>query len=823
MPDPSAIQSPRAAAFSQQPDPSDEEGLFVQGFSDLAYKALGKSQPGLMQDVITFRVLEKDIQNGEAVGTFIVKHSGEMLFIPIVLVDNNVKPLDLFYSRSRDRYFPLTAEWLREASTASVSRLGLSVDPPKNLSTDVDIRSLVVPPITGRYSYASDEAWLPFSQLRRELPSHGPAFLKGLSRLPDLTKTAVARGLAKLPKVASILVEQYGVSSLKDALAPRQAKVAATEAPMKHDVFLATASTPLQEMHRELGPDETAHAYSRIRKHGFYIADRREKHNELTGLSETTLKLEEPKASGLYRVYMTDGKARTVLVVPDPKSIHRDDGDAGRRLIWARRKEDMFLVLFPDGKYAMVTQLLAEPIDASQDDVDAFIERRAKPAPTETGYGVLISRNHLSTVATRPERAREITTSGGRTTFKLSGCHTVSKVKGRLGSMVKPQGQDAIMIGDDYVWWPCDDAYMMESDFLMDSRQIWALIESGAEKTGSLRVIARMNMEGNYLLGHNRVEAKPLQAVVKLASAYGISIADATSVLSGVKNRAPISFWVKKAEGEAPPQGADPNAPPPGPQGPGVPQAPPPPPTGLDLAIAEQMQAIQSQINALQQQAQTLSAVQQRAQGIDAGGGAAASPQGMTASMGMPPVQVMGAPPMAPPQGAPQGAPQGDPSQGMPPQGDPSQGMPPGGDPSQGMQQGMDPNAPPPPPPPVMSETPTPDTIANQISPAFLNDAAVLNDPQVFDAAAVATFAKPKALAEIFQNYGASLEDALDKLGRSLLLVYTQTRDIRAKLGDEAHRLLEQRIRDVFQGMGSALILLNNSSSQLSPSHNPSS
>jgi hypothetical protein len=116
-----------------------------------------------------------------------------------------------------------------------------------------------------------------------------------------------------------------------------------------------------------------------------------------------------------------------------------------------------------------------------------------------------------------------------------------------------------------------------------------------------------------------------------------------------------------------------------------------------------------------------------------------------------------------------------------------------------------------------MTEAPSPETIAGQISPAFLNDAAMLGDPQVFDAAAVATFAKPKAVAEIFQNYGATLDEALDKLGRSLLLIYTQTRDIRSKLGDEAHRVMEQRIRDVFQGLGSALTLLNRNSTQLSP------
>jgi hypothetical protein len=115
----------------------------------------------------------------------------------------------------------------------------------------------------------------------------------------------------------------------------------------------------------------------------------------------------------------------------------------------------------------------------------------------------------------------------------------------------------------------------------------------------------------------------------------------------------------------------------------------------------------------------------------------------------------------------------------------------------------------------MMQEPPTPDTIAQQINPQFLNDAALLADPHVFDAAAVATFAKPRALREIFLNYAPTLDNALDKMGRSLLLLYTQTRDIREKIGDEAQRDLEEKIRNTFKGLGESLILIQQSGEQL--------
>lgn len=120
--------------------------------------------------------------------------------------------------------------------------------------------------------------------------------------------------------------------------------------------------------------------------------------------------------------------------------------------------------------------------------------------------------------------------------------------------------------------------------------------------------------------------------------------------------------------------------------------------------------------------------------------------------------------------------------------------------------------------PPMMTEAPTPENIAEQINPKFLNDASLLGDLQVFDAAAIATLAKPRALREIFQNYAPALDVALDKLGRALILLYTQTRDIRTRLGDEAHQDMVERTRDVFQGLGALILKLREHGDQLTPS-----
>lgn len=119
---------------------------------------------------------------------------------------------------------------------------------------------------------------------------------------------------------------------------------------------------------------------------------------------------------------------------------------------------------------------------------------------------------------------------------------------------------------------------------------------------------------------------------------------------------------------------------------------------------------------------------------------------------------------------------------------------------------------------PVMTDPPTPENIAGQVSPQFLEDAQVLGDPSIFDASAIAAFSQPRALQEIFKNYAPVLDNALDKLGRALVLIYTQSRDIRDKLGDEALRTLEQKTRNVFREMGATLRLFSEHGEQVDDS-----
>jgi hypothetical protein len=160
---------------------------------------------------------------------------------------------------------------------------------------------------------------------------------------------------------------------------------------------------------------------------------------------------------------------------------------------------------------------------------------------------------------------------------------------------------------------------------------------------------------------------------------------------------------------------------------------------------------------------------------------------------------------------------QGAPMQG----GDPNAMAMQGGDPNAMAMQGGDPNAmggqPAPMPQPVMPKEPNPALFAEQVAPQFLDQAMELDQDGVFDASAVASLANVRSIRALLQNYTPSLDNALDRLGRTLLLLYVKSKQIRERIGEEAYISLEQVVRDVFRMLGAAVLSLEQYGDQLLP------
>jgi TolA-binding protein len=313
-------------------------------------------------------------------------------------------------------------------------------------------------------------------------------------------------------------------------------------------------------------------------------------------------------------------------------------------------------------------------------------------------------------------------------------------------------------------------------------------------------------------------------ALHKVASDYAIPVEDALGVLKDAQiyGRSSASVLdskrlrlVKEAVDKMAQAPMDPSMqqqmpPPPPPQMPqqmpgmdpnmaGMQPPPPPALSPTDLAISEavqglqqqnqmQMQQNQSQMEMLQQQMQmqqqstqqlvsVLQGIQQRAQQISGATG------------GQIPEGAAGAPAMAAQALAP------------PPQAGEE-----------------------PPPMPMMAEEPfSAETVANQINPEMVDQAADLQDQGVFDTAAIAMLSGVSALQDTVANYIPNLETALDNLGRVLLTLQMKEPETKEAIGEESFVDLEDTLRSVFKSMGDAILLIshNAQSAKLNAQQSP--
>ncbi len=95
--------------------------LFEQGFSQMAYNVLMSKLPDIVGDVVTFKILDTDAESGLGVGAFVVMRNDNPLYIPVVMSDNNIKPLELVYHKALNIFLPLSNRWLDEIDKTSLT------------------------------------------------------------------------------------------------------------------------------------------------------------------------------------------------------------------------------------------------------------------------------------------------------------------------------------------------------------------------------------------------------------------------------------------------------------------------------------------------------------------------------------------------------------------------------------------------------------------------------------------------------------------------------------------------------------------------------
>jgi hypothetical protein len=840
--------SPRTQAFSAVPSGDDENRMFEDGFNQMAYSALVAKFPDLIENIVTFKVLDTDVGTGSGVGAFVMQHNNDTVYIPVVLADNQLKPLDMFYHKNLNVFLPLSNEWLDEVSQLTLDEMGETVTPPKTLRRDVDIRNLVIPPTTGRYAYASappttmEEDLLQMLRHSQEKTAEvKPVLLDFLRKAPDQVKVAFNNTLRQNQKLATQVVQMYGLDALCSAL-----KVASATNRKGGALYLVDRDSPEGEF-KDIFGDRSAEAFQRVLREGYAYKEGRQGLDKAVQV-QTRLELHTPSKSGFYHVFDKDGTVHHAFVLHNPRHLdghYEPEGRHGKRhdTLSHGQHEKGYVVVMNGGKWTRCCELIGELLDGGpmakkSDCFNKLLMGDKGDTPTAGSRGMFVQKTGQGFVGTEPFRVKTVSTdSKGVRRITTDGFPDLTlvtdKTAARMG-MHQPKGTNLMYIPVDARFVKLDDRESYDTDLLRTPTEVSRWFYDKFEGMG-----ARSVMLKNAGIGHASINGEPgmppVQAMKEAALRYNIHFSAAENLVKqamevegkGVKAfiltpamnekvaQTPMMDPSSQMQGAPPPGGAPPMDP--AMQG-AAPAAPPPPPSPLDIAMGEaqtqiqqQMMDLEQQAMALQGQVQTLQMVGQRAMEI-AGGGAPVVGQGA------PPMPPGGAPPPQDPMAAGAGGmPQGG-GAAPPPGGDPMAGGM-GGAPAPGGMGGMtgqEQMAPMGPGAMMATETPSASEIQNQVNPQFLEQAGQLQDADTFDAAAIGSMAQAPSFRDMVTDYVPTMERALDNMGRVLLTMWMQEGELKEQIGEDEYVDLEDNLRAVFDGLGDLILTMNRNATVLS-------
>mgnify|MGYP001461515037 CR=1 FL=1 len=324
--------SPRTNAFTASGgEGTPEESSFERIFSNMAYGMLESKAPKLVENVITFRVVESSLDEGKASGVFIVQRGNNVIYVPMLLVQSSVKAPEMFYSKALDAFMPLTEGWLSELDKMSMHQMGDSVDAPGKLESNIDVSGITVPPAVGRFSYASADL--------RVTP---PDLHQVLEVASDTTKVAFAEFLKSNRKSLDTAVRYHGKRIIR-TLGRRTGTPCNTQ---KHAYYVLTPDSTPEEF-RTAFAENSKLAYQTALQTGVAVIDTR-KTAEVIVKEETPLKHTVPHTSGVYKLLDTTGKVHTAAVFLNPVDV---SGNYPAKC--------KFLLVLPSGDYVLSDKLVA--------------------------------------------------------------------------------------------------------------------------------------------------------------------------------------------------------------------------------------------------------------------------------------------------------------------------------------------------------------------------------------------------------------------------------------------------------------------------------
>lgn len=854
--------SPDVQAYGQLPSAEQAEELFKQKFSSMAYNVMFAKFPDLAPQIVTFKMLETDATKGKGVGAFILMQDNKPIYIPVIMSDSQLKPMDIFYFKDLNIFLPMSKEWLEEVSKMSLEEMGNPGDIPQGVPRDIDIRNVVMPPFTasGRVGLASDQsselefhAKALFKEAENNNYDVHPRFLEFISNAaPNVVLDGVKIAFEKHPNLLNKLAYFHGSSAVIKAFNQGYARVA-TQKKLAEKTAALKASGAVKVLTNSSTPEDikatfgktAAQAYSSILRNGVAVSDSRQGIEKVAVKVEHNIRLSEPgHTAGFYKLYFMDAPPDVYYIVPEPKSPGGgcnpidDDYYSG----WGKphRNATEYLVIDKEGKKVWCTNHVVgehipddDPSLSNYRWIKATIHGNARgSSPTVHDYGFFLCAGEgKQPQATRPFWVHSITDTKGvkKITSGYAGGASYIIDDNTDRPNITVAGNSSIIIPKNAKWVTIqgnvreEDKYDLERkerrSIIDDPKMITRWMNEKLQDAKATPINVKKAGVEEFWVDNIPRALYFTEALEKVATSYNIPVADAAGVLLNALDTKSPMWAVKVAQpgqpgqpgqegpmqGQGPAQGGQPQMSPEG--GGGMPMDPSmmdPSMMGMAPPPVSPMSptdlAIAEVVDKLTQENQLR--MQQLQDQMQQQQQALQQESEQNNRL----VQVL-----QQIQSRSQQITQA--TGGV---------IPAGAEASPAVAARMlAPEPPPeeePPPMPVMPEgPPNPQMVAQQINPQMADAAGDLGNAGIFDMATMSMMAASPVLHEIVSTYVPNLEKAVDNLGRILLTLWMQESDVKQTIGDLEYTTLEDRLRTVFKGMGELVIKINRNA--VNPEH----
>lgn len=103
---------------------SPDQSKLEQDFASMAFVFLRDRAPALLPYLLGFEVVDREEDGSRAIGIFGIKVGDDYYYVPTFFVNNQIKGMDLLFSKKTNSFVPLRETWISHILDKSTLRLG---------------------------------------------------------------------------------------------------------------------------------------------------------------------------------------------------------------------------------------------------------------------------------------------------------------------------------------------------------------------------------------------------------------------------------------------------------------------------------------------------------------------------------------------------------------------------------------------------------------------------------------------------------------------------------------------------------------------------